>query len=207
MPSRRRAVAGAVALVVLVAAGTVAFLAVSDDADDAPAADAGVDLSGLDAVAAELVQRAQNGAAFPHHATYEQSDGSTIELWLDGERSRQEVAPPEGPRILVLDTGDEVVRCEQGDGWECDEPVDAPADVRSAVERLVADIGVASVSGSDGTIAGQEVRCFVVSSPEVEDDAEICLTATGVLARLAVGDDRLELTDLDEDVDDADFSV
>ncbi len=70
----------------------------------------------------------------------------------------------------------------------------------------IADLAGAEVAVVDDEVADLTVRCFEVTVAP-EEVLEICLTPEGVLARLAAGDDQLELVQLDDDVDDDDFEV
>ncbi|MGH9275069.1 MAG: hypothetical protein ACRDZU_10515 [Acidimicrobiales bacterium] len=192
--------------VVALAAFVGAFMFASRNDDD----DRGVgelDIDDLDALtveARELVTRAEQGGQVTHHAVYEQSGGHRFEVWTDGERVREETTPAQGERRLLLRNGSDVVAClEEADAWVCDETDEPVADVQSRMDQLVADLVGAEVVISNGTIADLEVQCFEISGGE--EAVEICLTQEGVLARLAAGDDRLELVSLDDDVDDSRF--
>ena len=191
--------------VVAVAAFVGAFIYASgSDDDDRTRGE--LDLENLDALsveARELVALAQRGGQVAHHAVYEQS-GNRFEVWTDGERVREETTPAEGDRRLLLETGDAVLTCiEEGDSFACEESDGPVADVQSRLDQLVADLIGADVAIRDEKIAGRDVQCYEISGGE--EAVEICLTPEGVLARLAAGDDRLELVSLDNSVDDARF--
>ena len=193
--------------VVAVAAFAGAFIYASrGDDDDRPRGE--LDLENLDALtieARQLVALAQRGGQVTHHAVYEQSGGNRFEVWTDGERVREETTPAEGERRLLLETEDTVLTCvEEDDSWSCDEADGPVVDVQSRLDQLVADLVGADVAVQDAKIADRDVQCYEISGGE--EAVEICLTREGVLARLAAGDDRLELVSLDDKVDDSRFT-
>ena len=192
--------------VVAVAAFVGAFMFASgDDDDDRTSGE--LDLENLEALsveARELVAIADRGGQVTHHAVYEQPGGHRFEVWTDGERVREETTPAEGERRLLLRDGDEVLSCvEEADAWSCEESDGPVADVQSRLDQLVADLIGAEVTIREETIADLQVQCYDISGGE--ETVEICLTPEGVLARLAAGDDELELVSLDDDVDDNRF--
>jgi hypothetical protein len=199
-------------LVVLVAAAAfaIAFVVASRDEDGEDEVRTELDLDALDALAPaarELVTLADRGSRVPHHASYQQPDGPTFEVWTDGEQIREETVLPDGERRLLLRTEDEAVECVEAEGgWDCTEPSAPGSGVQGRVEQLTADLAGAEVTARSATVAEVDVRCFDVAVAE-DEALEICLTAEGVLARLAAGGDRLELVELDDDVDEDDFQV
>lgn len=203
---RRRWVILAVAAVVAFA---VAFFVASEDGDDADDAGSELTLDDLEALGVEgrqLVARVEQGALVTHHAVYEQTGGHRFEVWTDGERVREETTPADGDRRLLLRTEGEAINCiEEGGEWSCDEPTEAAPGLRDRLDQLIADLTGAEVAISEATIADIEVECFDITGGEV--DLQICVTQTGIVARLAAGDDEIELVDLDDDVDDDDFDA
>jgi hypothetical protein len=187
--------------VVAVAAFAAAF-ALASRGDDGPEADPGpsVPLDALEGDARELVALADAGRALRHHATYEQPGGDRFEVWVDGERVREDVTPDDGDLRRVLRTGDGGLSCVQSGGsWTCtDADVAVGGGLQGRLEQLSGDLVGADVTATDATVAGQDARCFAIASPD--DPIEICLTDRGILARLAAGDERIELVDLDDDV-------
>lgn len=127
-------------------------------------------------------------------------------MWVDGPRAREDVAVAGGERRRILRTDGKVFDCVEADGgWSCAERSEAPEGVRGRLSRLVPEVaGVAVVERAD-TVAGLEVRCFDVASPDAP--VQICLTGDGVLARLAVGDERLELIGLEREVEAGAFAL
>lgn len=160
-----------------------------------------LDLSELDVPegpAKELVELIERGRDRPHHAVYEQSGGDRFEVWVDGDRVREDVIPASGDRRSVLRTGDDVVACVQaGDKWSCDESADVG--IESQVDQLLADLVGTQVVPADETVAGQAARCFSIANQN--EPVQICVTMDGVLARLAFAGEHLELVSLDDDVD------
>jgi hypothetical protein len=193
--------------IVAVAAFVVTFMVASRD-DDADRPEGALDLENLDALtveARELVALAERGGQVAHHAVYDQSGGNRFEVWTDGARTREETTPADdGERRLLLRTDDEALTCvEEADAWSCDAAATTDVGVEGQLTQLVADLLGAEVAISDAKIADLDVQCFAVTGGD--GDVEICLTAEGVLARLAAGDDQLELVSLDDDVDDSRF--
>ncbi len=200
---RRWVIVGGLAIAAFVAAYVVTTRA--DDDDDPPAA---VELEGLDDLSVEardLVSLADRGGEVPHHAVYEQPPDARFEVWTDGTRVREETTGDDGDRRVLLRTPDEAVDCVEADGeWSCEEVEARPDAVASiSIQQLAVDLVGAEVAISDGTIAGEDVRCYEVTGTEAP--TEICLTLDGVLARLGAGTERLELVSLDSDVDDDRF--
>lgn len=184
--------------VVVAVAFFAAYVVGQDDGDDSAPSDPQLDLEALPAGARELVSLAAAGTDGQRHARYEGSDGSRLEVWSDGERTREEMTPADGPRQLVVADGERSTRCEEADdGWDCGDPVDAPAGLGGRVDQLLLDLEGATVAASDDTIAGLPVRCFDVASGEGE--VSICLAQDGVVARLVAGSTSLELTEVDDD--------
>jgi hypothetical protein len=196
-------------LLVAVVAFVAAFVVTSRSEDDDGTERPGVDLDALDALsvtARELVALADQGSQVTHHAVYEQPGGLALEVWTDGRQVREETRVDDGERRLLLRTPDDAVDCVEADGgWTCAD-TDVPAGVQSRVEQLTADLAGAEVTVRDDEVADLAVRCFEVTVAP-EEVLQICLTLEGVLARLAAGDDQLELVQLDDDVDDDDFEV
>jgi hypothetical protein len=196
-------------LLVLVAgvAFVAAFVVTSRGEDDDNPEPSTLDLDALDALsvtARELVALADQGSQVTHHAVYEQPGGLGLEVWADGERVREETRVDDGDHHLLLRTPDDAVDCVEASGdWTC-EDTDAVPGLQSRVEQLTADLAGADVTEREDEVADLAVRCFEVTVAP-DEVLEICLTPEGVLARLAAGDDRLELAQLDDDVDDDDF--
>jgi hypothetical protein len=198
--------------VILALVGVVAFVAafvLGSRGDDDDGTRSEVDLEGLDALTAEareLVALAEQGGHVAHHAVYEESGAGRLEVWTDGERLREETTPSDGLRRLLLRTDDEELACvEEADAWSCEEAADEASGVQTRIEQLVVDLVGVEVTVRDRTVADVEARCFEAGAGE--ELVEICLTDVGILARLGAGSARLELLELDDDVDDARFEV
>ncbi len=205
MAGRRWLLLVLVAGVAFVATFAVTSRGEDDDGPERPP----VDLEALDALsvaARELVALADQGSQVTHHAVYEQPGGLTLEVWADGEHVREETRVDGGEHRLLLRTPDDAVDCvEEDGGWACSDAEVVPG-VQGRVEQLTADLAGAEVTARDDDVADLAVRCFEVTVAP-DEVLEICLTPEGVLARLAAGEDRLELVQLDDDVDDDDFEV
>ena len=198
---RRWLLVAVVALVAFAAAFALSSRS-SDDGDPDPAPSA--ELDALEGEARELVALVDAGRTRAHHAVYEQSGGDRFEVWVDGDRVREDLDPADGAARAVLRTGDDHVDCTRADGaWECAEADDAGSGLQERLEQLSADLVGLPVTAESATVAGVDVRCFAVTGPETP--VEICLTGEGVLARLVAGEDRLELVSLDGEVPDEVF--
>jgi outer membrane lipoprotein-sorting protein len=77
------------------------------------------------------------------------------------------------------------------------------------LESTLADPDVDIVSTSSREIAGQDVKCYTVRSPEIEGESEICLSEDGapLLTKETVegAETSMEATDFSRDVSDSDF--
>lgn len=189
-------------LVAVVAVGAFAgaYALGADDDEDPPASDPQLDLSALPPGARELVSLTAAGDDAPHHAVYEGSDSSRLEVWTDGARAREETTLDDGSRSLVVRDADGSVRCEaedEGGAWRCGERSDGVAGLEGRVDQLLADLEGATVTATDASIAGLEVRCFEVTS--AEGAVTICLADDGVVARLVAGTSSIELVEADDD--------
>lgn len=192
-------------LVVLVGVGAAAVATLGDGQSDEGERAALADDTGVASAAErELLALADRGPASPHHAVYEQSGGERLEVWVDGEQAREDVTPTGGPRRRLLRTDGRTVRCvEAASGWACTASRAAPVGAGDRLRRLRADLAGAGVAVRGDELAGHDVRCFELTGPE--GPMEMCLTPTGVVARLVVGAQRLELVALDGEVETSHF--
>lgn len=162
----------------------------------------------VDATTAELVDLSRAGRAGRHHVRYEQSDGTTMELWRCDAELRQDVVTPGGEELRVYRIDGTTTRCEQpaDDGWEC-VPADDPT-ASDVVAQLVDDLEGATFEVEDDEVAGIEVRCFSSAAEAVTgaEQVQICFTREGVLARLSADGERLEMVAFDRDVPDDVFT-
>jgi hypothetical protein len=195
-------VAGLVVVVVL--APVLVLVGRGDDAELDGEVPELVDQASLGEAGRELVRLVDEGRALVHHARYEQSDGSRAEVWVDGDRVREDVVSGDGARRRAVRTGDQGFTCtDGGDGWVCTDAGEVTTGIEDRRDQLVADLAGAGVTVRPDTIADHDVRCFSVTS--AEGDVEVCLTLDGATARIAVADEQVELVELDRSVPDDAF--
>ena len=82
-------------------------------------------------------------------------------------------------------------------------------EIVSGLDELLTNPDVEIVSTESREVAGQEVDCFVVRSPDAEEDSEVCMTRDGVplATRSTAGSEEttMEATDFSPNVSDSDF--
>jgi hypothetical protein len=212
-PRRRRRWPWVAAAVVLGAAA-VAVVALGSDDDDPTGPAVTSELpdpldSSNDPDTAELAALLAQGRAATYHATYGTSggaeaavEGTTLEVWRDGGRLRQDTsATIEGQEVQTSSflQDDEVVVCSTAvDGWSCSSSVPTGTEEDGVFGSVHQQLAGSSVTARDADVGGEPARCFAFSGPE--GDGELCVTLDGVPASIAMGDVRIELTDLEDDV-------
>lgn len=208
----RRQLAALVAVAAVLIGVLIGFFLWPDEEDDEGPFEMSVeDLAALDLGARELVSLAAGFSDDQFHARYEGAEGQGLELWVLGNRRRQLTIGSSGTSIVTQQDGDVSTRCvDAGEGWTCEELPEADAatedvGLRSSIELLTADLAQTSVTVDDAEIAGVEVRCFSFVSDKLP--VEVCLTLDGHVARMDAGESALELTLLDDEVDESDFDL
>lgn len=215
--ARRRGLLAATVVVTAVVVAVVAILVLGGDDDGGPSADgrsgldevslpegADADLTGL---AAEVVALLEGRAELTYHATYEGTGGEigevAIEELRDGPGRLRTDSRTSGDgggetRTLLVD-GQSVVCSRSGDApFTCTaEPGLVAADpfTGSIADQLA---GVVLTETDTTEVGGRDARCFTFAAEDGE--AELCIDERGIPLRLAVGDVRLELTALEDDV-------
>lgn len=202
---RRAAAIGAV----VVAIAIVTFLTVragTRNDDLVPATEATTTTLPLTGPQAEMLRLVEQGRNGSYSVTYRQSgpSGESIVRQVrrpPSERSETQTGSGEGAKrsVTVVSAAGRVVCTQQGGGpWACENRPGRGSggitDILSAT--VVGQISRLRVEASDAQVAGHDVRCFNVSGGE-GPAAEMCLTRDGILARVAAGDTRLEMTELD----------
>ena len=212
----RAAIAGAA---LALAIGVLVVVVVQWGGDDDPDRPLPSDISvreaepsaGLDDGGAELVALLEAGRQGRHHARYElagdELEGeSTIEVWRDGDRVRQDTelrtADGEVARTAAVTTGGTTVACSRvgEEPWACAEAesetaADSPGEVFGTVEQQLRGV---DVSASDDEVDGRQVRCFEFSATDGEGRA--CVTPDGVPVLVSIGTSEIRLAALDDDV-------
>lgn len=169
------------------------------------------------AEAQELASLIRKSDKLTYHATYDAvgpvvPEGGTfaLEVWRKENLSRVD---------QTIETDEEVVRtsffqlanrgitCVRRDEapWQCT-LVAQPADDETAssdplLGSVIRELANKEVTVEDEEVGGRRVRCFTIR--DAGQAAEQCITSEGVPVRLASGQARMELAELDEgDVDD-----
>jgi hypothetical protein len=82
-------------------------------------------------------------------------------------------------------------------------------DIVAELEKTLTDPSVNVVSTSSRKIAGEDTKCYTVNSPDIEGEAELCMSSEGVplsSKSTVQGEEMsLEATDFSRDVSDSDF--
>lgn len=217
--ARRKQVVGLVAALALLAVVFVVLRSGDDEPQPGPLA--GVDLTALGSQGSELVGLLRLGREATFHARYRSTPGEptedpgqdvAIELWRKPPNQRQDLVVTAGGEVgrtsaFVRDK--KAVSCvEEGpSAWTCrDVPGNAGAETGpdAFLARLVTEASGPASDPRDDTIAGTAVRCFNV--PLSSGTAEVCVTRSGVPARIRVGPAFLEMVELSATVSDRIFT-
>jgi hypothetical protein len=102
---------------------------------------------------------------------------------------------------------------ETGEAGFCFETTSAEGagvgDMASELEKTLTDPNVNVVSTSSRNIAGEDAKCYTVQSPDIEGEAELCMSSDGVplysKSTEQGGEVTMEATDFSHDVSDSDF--
>lgn len=215
-PRRRRRWPWAAAAAIAVAAAAIAVVALGGDDDDPSGPAVTSELpdpldASNDPDTAELAGLLAQGRAATYHATYGTSggaeaavEGTTLEVWRDAGRLRQDTtATIEGQEVQTssfLRDGEAVVcsTSTDGAGWSCSSSTATGAEEDGVFGSVHQQLAGSSVTARDAEVGGEAARCFAFSGPE--GDGELCVTLDGVPASIAMGDVRIELTDLEDAV-------
>jgi hypothetical protein len=203
------------ALIVL--ATCLAFSACSPDADDGATPSPSVRPPTEEGRAlTSLVEEAQ---VLTYHATYrvageQPAEGSiSVEVWRKGDRVRldQELR---GQDRVVRTSGfrleGRTIGCtREGEGapWRCtsvDQPRPSPGDASGdpLIGGLVREMSITDLTVGTEEINGRQARCYKAS----DGSREVCVTTEeGIAVRIATPQSRLELAELERDVDDSIF--
>jgi hypothetical protein len=102
---------------------------------------------------------------------------------------------------------------EMGEGGFCFETPGAEGagigEIAADLENTLADPNVDIVSTSSRKIAGEDAKCYTVRSPDLEGEAELCMSDEGVplfsKSTVEGAEITMEATDFNRDVSDNDF--
>lgn len=211
---RRRRWPWAVAGLVVLGGGALAFATTRGDDEPAPPAATSElpdPLAGSnDPDTVELAELLAAGRATTYHATYQaagtaevEAGATTFEVWRAGGKLRQDTATTiEGAEVRTASflTDDELVLCTKSAAadWVCatSEPTGTEED--GLFGSVTAQLAGGSVTARDDEVAGESVRCFAFSGATGEGD--VCVTSQGVPASVRVGELSIELATLVDDV-------
>jgi hypothetical protein len=213
----------ALAAVVLVVAGVVAYVLVNRSGNDKkPSAKPSLGVPGevLDTNGELLASLLGDARDHTFHARYTvRADakvvGGTLSLewWNKKGHSRVDTTRTSGSDVVktasIVD-GDDGALCQKtgGQGWSCHKiSVPAPGDPNGMLASLTAQLSGRSITEHDGTVRGHKARCFHVSASAGAEAIDVCTDADGVLLRNASSDVSYEIADLDSDVPDSVFKA
>ncbi len=200
----------------LIVLACLAFSACSGDADDgATSSPSARPLTEDGRALTSLVEEAQ---VLTYHATYrvvgeQPQEGSvSIEVWRKGDKVRldQELRSEErSVRTSGFRREGQTIGCtrEGEDPWRCtsvDQPRPSPGDASAdpLIGGLVGELSTTDLAVSTEEIDGRQARCYKAA----DESREVCVTTDeGIAVRLATPQSRLELTELERDVDDSIF--
>jgi hypothetical protein len=158
--------------------------------------------------------------------TYQLSGGGatpsqgTMTWYKKGDNMRMDIAGEvqgQQENVILIIRPDTSYYCtsapEVGEGGTC---FSAPSEAGQGVtqtaaelEKTLTDPSVDVLSTSSRNIAGEDAKCYTVSSPNIEGQAEMCLSGDGVplsTKETAGGvETTMEATDFSHDVSDSDF--
>jgi hypothetical protein len=161
-----------------------------------------------------LVEEAQ---ALTYHATYriggeQPEEGSiSVEFWRKGDRIRldQELRSEDRTvRSSGFRLAGQTIGCvREGEApWRCttvDQPRPSPgvAIADPLIGGLVDDLSRADLTVGTEEIDGRQARCYKAADPS----REVCVTGEGIAVRVGTPQSRLELAELERDVEDSVF--
>lgn len=150
--------------------------------------------------------------------TYQLSTGGatptqgSITWYKKGDNLRMDIAGgilgQQTSSILIIRPDTSYV-CNEGSCFESPTVAGGYSVLVTQFEKALTDPSVNVLSTSSRNIAGEDAKCYTVSGPDVEGQAEMCLSGEGVplyAKQIAVGaETTMEATDVSRDVSDSDF--
>ena len=166
----------------------------------------------------ELTSIVEAAQELTYHATYrvggeQPAEGSiSVEVWRKGDRVRldQELRSEDRVvRSLGFRLEGRTIGCtrEGDDPWRCtavDQPQPSPGDASAdpLIGGLVGELSAADLNVDTEEINGRQARCYEAA----DASREVCVTPDeGIAVRIATPQSRLELVELERDVDDSVF--
>jgi hypothetical protein len=156
-------------------------------------------------------QLSGGGAAATQGSMIWYKKGDNLRMDIAGE-----VAGQQGNVILII-LPDTTYYCtsapEMGESGTC---FSAPSEAGQGVSQTAADLektltdpNLEVVSTSSRSIAGEDAKCYTVRSPDIEGEAELCMSGDGVplFSKETVqgAETTMEATDFSHNVSDSDF--
>jgi hypothetical protein len=160
--------------------------------------------------------------------TYQESGGTaqgfsgTMTLYKKGDNAREDLdgTDSSGQQMnatLIIGT-DQTYFCGEipgiAESGACystpTQPGQGPADIIAGLETTLTDPSANVVPTSSRNIAGEDAKCYTVSSPDIEGEFDICLSSEGVPlytrdTAAGVETSMEEATAFSRDVSDSDF--
>jgi hypothetical protein len=155
-----------------------------------------------------------------YHARYKLSSPAaasrstdvTLETWRQGASLREDQTASQGGTTAVIrsiKTPSGIVVCQNAENtaWSCRNGQAGTVAGSTDVDALRQHLQGADVTVHSDTIVGVPVRCFTIALATAQGPStDVCLTADGVPARSASGDEKVELQTLDQVVPDGTFT-
>ena len=165
----------------------------------------------------ELTSLVEEAQGLTYHATYRIVGGPTgisisVEVWRKGNRVRldqEQISADQTVRTSGFRLEGRTIGCtrEGDEQWRCttvDQPRPSPGDASAdpLIGGLVGELSVSDLTVGTEEINGRQARCYKAA----DESTEVCVTADeGIAVRLATPQSRLELAELEREVEDSIF--
>jgi hypothetical protein len=150
--------------------------------------------------------------------TYQVSTGGatptqgSITWYKKGNNVRMDIAGgilgQQANSVLII-RPDTSYMCSEGSCYEVPAIAGAYSALATQSEKALTDPSVNVLSTGSRNIAGEDAKCYTVSGPDIQGQAEMCLSGDGVplyTKEIAVGaETTMEATQVSRDVSDSDF--
>jgi hypothetical protein len=208
--------------VVALVVGVVIGVVMTKTGDDSPSSTAAVTTTTtahLSADARALVRALDAGRHVTFHAAYHvappdgSSSGQTIDIdvWRKGDKLRQDTVSSGGTQdghVAAFFLGDDITSCSQpvGGGWTCQRAARGQVPGPEALTaELTGQLEGVSVRTSQETVSGVESTCYLLEIPS--EAAKVCVRSDGVPTLIASGLQLMQLTVIEDNVDDSVFAI
>ncbi|MEX0875644.1 MAG: hypothetical protein WD646_00855 [Actinomycetota bacterium] len=165
--------------------------------------------------AQELTTLTRKGQDLTYHAVYEvagaQPTGGSLEiqLWRKEGLVRQDQEIRAEGRVLRTSgfrLDNRTISCvrEDDDPWRCQGVPETTGSATPPPDPLIAavvgELANKQVTAKDDEVGGRDARCFTIK--DTTQTSELCITDDGIPVRIATAQATMELTELEDDVDD-----